>query len=510
MRKKILFASLLLVLFLLVLIIPSIQASLIGNVWYNALAFLGIIQITNANHLNSDRVAISDIYEQVKAQDNVWSETIPSGDYVRITFEQNLTNANDITIFPRIVSGTPIVEVYEKNKNEKITEFNPLISNEYNKVLLTNLPEGYSQDVFDLKIIGGDVQFDYIVDPTNIILAEYDFPAVGRYGPTTNASNVIVGNVTNNALGTYEISSNTYASDPELRVGPKANAVNITSAVTLNSYFSFNITPSSGYSFNLTNVNFRVARGGASVPRGWGLRSSIDNYANSINVVNVSTQRAVWTNQTNALNSSFKNINSTVTFRLYIYSPATGSTLEFDNITIIGDTFETVTDTEKPQFSGYWDNNGSQIAPGIGYFNTTVTSTNGTVILTFNNVNYTASNNSGDETRFNVTASISQGGTFSYNWSSYGNGTSHNYNISNTQRYTINASADTCTYSSGNWDITCSDNCTISSNVVGSGGIWKAVGLGNIILNANITNFNLYHISGGCNVTCLKGCINYN
>jgi hypothetical protein len=47
--------------------------------------------------------------------------------------------------------------------------------------------------------------------------------------------------------------------------------------------------------------------------------------------------------------------------------------------------------SEYPQFSNYWDNSGTQVSSGIGYFNVTVTSTNGTVILDYNNINYTAS-----------------------------------------------------------------------------------------------------------------------
>jgi len=163
MGKKIFFAIILVASFLLASALPLVQASLIGNAWYNALVFLGIIEITNANHLNSDRVVISDIYNEVNALDGVWSETIPDRDYLRATFEKNLTKENDITIYPRIVSGNPKIEIYEKDKAEKIAEFTSLNSNEYNKIYLTNL-QG-SQDVFDLKILDGSVEFDYIVDP---------------------------------------------------------------------------------------------------------------------------------------------------------------------------------------------------------------------------------------------------------------------------------------------------------------------------------------------------------
>ncbi len=122
-----------------------------------------IIIITKAEHLDSNRSFISDIYDEVYQLDDIWSETINNREYIRVMFEQNLTSENDITIYPRIVSGNPKIEVYEKDENELIAEFSDIKSNEYNKVLLTKLQE--SQDTFDLKILGGNVEFDYVVDP---------------------------------------------------------------------------------------------------------------------------------------------------------------------------------------------------------------------------------------------------------------------------------------------------------------------------------------------------------
>ena len=123
-----------------------------------------IIIITKAEHLNSNRNFISNIYEELKELDNVWSETIPDENYVRVTFETPLDNTRDITIYPRVVSGTPRIEVYEIDGTELIAEFTSLTSDEYNKIFLTNLISE-SQDVFDLKILNGDVEFDHIIDP---------------------------------------------------------------------------------------------------------------------------------------------------------------------------------------------------------------------------------------------------------------------------------------------------------------------------------------------------------
>ncbi len=105
-----------------------------------------IIVITKAEHLDSNRNFISDIYDQVKSLDNVWSETINNNEYVRVTFEVPLDNSKDITLFPRITSGNPKIEVYEVNQSVLIAEFSSINSNEYNKVLLTELGQGQCYD----------------------------------------------------------------------------------------------------------------------------------------------------------------------------------------------------------------------------------------------------------------------------------------------------------------------------------------------------------------------------
>ncbi len=131
-----------------------------------------IIIITKADHLSSSKEFISDIYNEVKELDNIWSEEISDGDYVRVTFEVPLDNKRDITIFPRIISGNPVVEVYEFNSDIKIAEFTPLVSDEYNKIYLTNLISDI-QDTFDLRVVGGGVEFDHILDPYTYYLENF-------------------------------------------------------------------------------------------------------------------------------------------------------------------------------------------------------------------------------------------------------------------------------------------------------------------------------------------------
>src|SRR3990172_12461619 len=130
-----------------------------------------VIEITNAQHLDSNRNFIKDITRETKYKDDVWSGTINDNEYARVVFEQPLNYKKDITIFPKVLSGNPTVEIYEINSNEKIAEFSTLTSNQYNKIYLdgssgAGLPNGYSQDTFDLRTLGGSVQLDHIYDPT--------------------------------------------------------------------------------------------------------------------------------------------------------------------------------------------------------------------------------------------------------------------------------------------------------------------------------------------------------
>ena len=116
-----------------------------------------IILISKADHLNSNREFIKDVYDAVKERDYGYAN-ISDGEYLRVTFEQKLDSSKDITLYAR---GSGVVEVYEENENELLLDYNISKDKEY-KQYLTELEE--NQDVFDLKVIG-NIEFDYIVDP---------------------------------------------------------------------------------------------------------------------------------------------------------------------------------------------------------------------------------------------------------------------------------------------------------------------------------------------------------
>ncbi|MGH9923314.1 MAG: hypothetical protein ACRD38_11240, partial [Nitrososphaerales archaeon] len=124
----------------------------------------GIIVTTAAVHLDYNRNFIENVYDQTSAQDGIWTSPIPDGDYIRVTFEQALTSANDITVYARSAGGS--IEVYEKDGTTLVATFNAISNEGTYKTLLTNLSA--RQDTFDLKIVGDPVEFDLIIDPPGL------------------------------------------------------------------------------------------------------------------------------------------------------------------------------------------------------------------------------------------------------------------------------------------------------------------------------------------------------
>jgi len=57
---------------------------------------------------------------------------------------------------------------------------------------------------------------------------------------------------------------------------------------------------------------------------------------------------------------------------------------------------------------------------------------------------------------------------------------------------------DSCTYSSGDWEVTCDDNCSITDVTEMDGGDLVIAGTGYFHVGANITNFGKINLSEGC------------
>ncbi|MBN1793057.1 DUF2341 domain-containing protein [Candidatus Woesearchaeota archaeon] len=155
----------------------------------------GYIEIaaTNALHLDENKNFISNIYDEIKGLDGTWSERIYENEYVRVTFEKDLTSRNDITIYSRNTQGlNTTVEIYYHNTTDLIATFPAMTDQKYYKVFLKGMNR--SDDTFDLRIVNYDppeagrayLEFDHITDPE--ITGLEDWEAYADYTVTFNGN----------------------------------------------------------------------------------------------------------------------------------------------------------------------------------------------------------------------------------------------------------------------------------------------------------------------------------
>ncbi len=95
------------------------------------------------------------------------------------------------------------------------------------------------------------------------------------------------------------------------------------------------------------------------------------------------------------------------------------------------------TDTTYPVFYNFGDNNSTLFGQGIGKFNVSINTTNGTVLLEINGTNITARNLVSNV--YNASYNFTLNGTYTYRWISWGNGSSRLMDSSTVQVFTVNA-----------------------------------------------------------------------
>jgi hypothetical protein len=112
-------------------------------------------------------------------------------------------------------------------------------------------------------------------------------------------------------------------------------ATSAASAVANGAFATFTITPAA--EMDLTDLQFDVMRGGGATPRGYVVRSSADNFATDLSTADLLTARPTYTHITVPLTgASFQDLTAPIEFRLYVYAPAAGNSVDWDNITLNG------------------------------------------------------------------------------------------------------------------------------------------------------------------------------
>jgi hypothetical protein len=181
------------------------------------------------------------------------------------------------------------------------------------------------------------------------VLSQYTFtdvePSTLNRNATTVATNVTAGEITDAPIVfshpmvvLARATDIGYATQPVLAASrapwDEANLIE-------NVYFSFVVSPDSGYELNLDELTFNVARGGAATPRVYDVRSSVDGFAASLvaGPVEILTQRTTWTPVSIDLSgAAFQNLTSPLAFRLHYMGQVGqfGQNIDFDEITVNG------------------------------------------------------------------------------------------------------------------------------------------------------------------------------
>jgi hypothetical protein len=134
-----------------------------------------------------------------------------------------------------------------------------------------------------------------------------------------------------------------YASAPVLQVNFKVAGVDLASALTRSNWFTFQLTVATNVAdLDLTQLTFNAARGGSSTPRGYAVYVTTPTTTNQLvqSATDIATVRNNWTAQAMDLSgvSSLQNLKAgqKITFTIPVYSPATNSSVEFDDLKVRG------------------------------------------------------------------------------------------------------------------------------------------------------------------------------
>jgi hypothetical protein len=116
----------------------------------------------------------------------------------------------------------------------------------------------------------------------------------------------------------------------------------------VNDYYTFSITPQTGFQTTLTGLSLDEGRSGTG-PTNWAVYSSLDNFNAALSSFNIApSDTSMRLNQTILLNGSFENLDSSVEFRFYAWDATSGSgTWRIDNVKLFG-SIDPVTSVPEP------------------------------------------------------------------------------------------------------------------------------------------------------------------
>jgi hypothetical protein len=163
-----------------------------------------------------------------------------------------------------------------------------------------------------------------------------------------DAANLVTGSglTPGDGLNTFNtlFSGGNYPSQPVLTLTHRVTTADVAAALANTNWFTFTLTVGTNVTdLDLNSLSFNAARGGAAGPRGYAVDVTTPTTTNQevqpATILN--TARPIWDPQNIDLSSfaSLQNLTAgqSVTFRVLVFAPTTGSSLEFDDITIKAD-----------------------------------------------------------------------------------------------------------------------------------------------------------------------------
>lgn len=109
----------------------------------------------------------------------------------------------------------------------------------------------------------------------------------------------------------------------------------------LGDYFAYTVALQAGSQISLTSIRLDERRSLGGI-RNFEVRSSLDNYASALSTFTVPDDTVYRNNQTTNLGTSFSNLSSPVTFRIYGYNAeVVNGSWRVDNVETVGDVSST-------------------------------------------------------------------------------------------------------------------------------------------------------------------------
>lgn len=135
-------------------------------------------------------------------------------------------------------------------------------------------------------------------------------------------------------LSNYYVGSDGFGNVLEAYSAP--GAISAASALATNSYFDIILSATPGNSLHLDSLNFDAAKGGASDPRGYFVRSSVNGFSSDIFSTNLTSGANAAPAPVSIDLSSFGNLSS-VEFRVFVWVPDFQlNSIDFRNLSLMG------------------------------------------------------------------------------------------------------------------------------------------------------------------------------